>query len=113
MITLTILLTVLGFYMLLLTSKRAAIPTSVPERKLALSNKQVFKVTALILLLAAFVVLSLVWGIASGIISEFIILSIVASLAVILVPLRVINYKQMSVIFIVSFIFEIYFAYAS
>lgn len=113
MITLTILLTVLGFYMLLLTSKRAAIPNTVSERKVALKHSQTFKISGVGLLIAAFTVLSIFWGIGSGIISEFIILSIVASLAVILVPLQVINYKQMSVIFIVSFIFEIYFAYAS
>jgi|GEM_PF-1228817 len=113
MITVTILLTILGFYMLLLTSKRAAIPKAIPERKLASKNTQAFKVSGVILLLAAFVVLSMFWGITSGIISEFIILSIVASLAVIVVPLQIINYKQMTIIFILSLIFEVYLTYAS
>ncbi len=113
MITVTILLTILGFYMLLLTSKRAAIPKAIPEKKVASKNPHVFKASGLVLLLAAFVVLSIFWGVGSGIISEFIILSIVASLAVIVVPLQIINYKQMTIIFILSFIFELYLTYAS
>ncbi len=113
MITVTILLTILGFYMLLLTSKRAAILKTIPERKLAVNNKQVFNISGVLLLIIAFVVLSIVWGIGAGIISEFIILSIVASLAVIIVPLQVVNYKQMTLIFILSFIFELYLTYAS
>ncbi|PVW15589.1 hypothetical protein [Marixanthomonas spongiae] len=113
MITTTILFTVLGFYLLLLASKRAAVPARVPERELALKNKQVFKISGVVLLLIAFVAGSLFWGLVAGIISEFIILSIVASLAIILVPLQLINYKQMTVIFILSFIFEVYLTYAS
>ena len=113
MITVTILLTILGYYMLLLTSKRAAIPKAIPERKVASEYPQVFKASGVILLLAAFSILSIFWGVGSGIISEFIILSIVASLAVIVVPLQLINYKQMIIIFILSLIFEVYLTYAS
>ena len=113
MITVTILLTILGFYLLLLTSRRAAIPKTIPERKLAIHNKQVFTISGILLLLVAFVILSMFLGIGSGIISEFIILSIVASLAIIIVPLQIVNYKQMTVIFILSFIFELYLTYAS
>ena len=112
MITVIFLLTIIGFYMLLLTSQRAEIPKTVPEKKIVSQHKTIFKTSGLFILIIAFIISCLQWGLAAGIITEFIILSILASLLVLLIPMQLINYKQLTVLFILSLTFELYLTYA-
>lgn len=98
MITLILLLSFVGFYGLYNTSSRAELPNGTLE--LWLRKQSFLKPAGLILLLASLVLTIINNGLAAGILFWFVIISTIASLVILLCPLKIMNYKTVVLIFI-------------
>ncbi|MBD8490702.1 hypothetical protein IFO69_18260 [Echinicola sp. CAU 1574] len=107
MITLAALLTFLGFFCFYNTSKRLKLSQSLGLEVWLQQNANKAKWIGGILLIVALLICLVAAGFAAGIFSFFILLMTAGSLIVILSPLKFINYKVLSVVFVLSLIFEL------
>lgn len=106
MATLVLFLVFAGFFFLYNTSKRATTPRALPVEKWMYNSPQIARPMGGGLLCLALAMSAWVWGLGSGILLFTIILMTLGSLIIILSPLRVLNYKALSSILILSLIFE-------
>ena len=98
MTTLMLLLTFAGFYALYNTSSRAELGQG--RFDVWLQGLAFLKPAGVLLLIAGLVLTVLYKGLAAGILYWFIILTTVASLIIILCPLKIINYKTVALVFV-------------
>ena len=106
MITLAFLICFLGFFACYATSKNATLPTlrlgEWLQEKPVLSN-----VVGMFLMVNSCILLVLILGLGSGILTFFIMLMTIGSLVIILVPLKVIGYKGLTFLFLLFLVFEL------
>lgn len=107
MVTFIVILSSLGFYMLYNTSKRADLSRSFFIELWVQDNPKAGKAMGLSLNFIALVISLFYFGIGSGIFLFFVILMTVASLVVLIAPLRYVNYRIVSFIFLMSFLIEL------
>ncbi|EKF55241.1 hypothetical protein I215_08351 [Galbibacter marinus] len=98
MTTLILLLTFAGFYALYNTSSRAELAQGGFD--VWLRSQSLLKPAGVILLVGSLILTVLHKGLAAGILYYFVILSTIASLIIILCPLRIMNYKAVAIVFI-------------
>ncbi len=98
MTTLILLLTFAGFYALYNTSSRAELGKG--RFDVWLQGLAFLKPAGVMLLIAGLILTVLYKGLAAGILYWFIILTTVASLIIILCPLKIINYKTVALVFV-------------
>lgn len=101
------LLIFISFYLLYGTSKKMAPVGELGIEKWTGEHKKISQYSGLALMILALGLSCFHWGIGSGTFTFFIILMTLASLIVLLAPLRLINYTFLGIIFACSFIFEI------
>jgi len=98
MISFTILLVIIGFYLLYTTSKKMDAPRLFGFENQLLQNKAVSKIIGLLLLILSCVLTVIVFGLGAGIFLFFINLMTVASLIVLLAPLKLFNAKILFIV---------------
>lgn len=106
MITLAALFVFLGFMLCYFTSEKAALPKMKFVGKVK-ENMRFAKLTGVLLLLWAMVLAIVYSGLATGILTFFILLMTLGSLVVLCVPLRVINVKVIIPFFIIAAVLEL------
>ncbi|MCV9386128.1 hypothetical protein [Reichenbachiella ulvae] len=109
MATLTIALIGMAFYIVYHTSKRA-----VPTRFLKIErwfyyNETKTKSLSIMLLFIALSLAIILWGVAAGVLTFFVVLMTWGSLIVILSPIRVFTIKHLSVLFLLSLFSELFY----
>jgi hypothetical protein len=107
MTTLIVFISSLGFYLIYNTSQKADLNRSEILEKWAQEHPQASKYIGVFLFAISLILSMIHYGISSGIFSFFVILMTVASMIVLLAPLRYINYKLVSVVFLLSILLEI------
>jgi hypothetical protein len=107
MVTLIVVISLLGFFLLYNTSKKADLSRSFFIELWVQDNPKAGKLMGLLLISIALLISLFYFGIGSGIFLFFIILMTVASLVVLIAPLRYINYRIVSLIFLLSFLIEL------
>ncbi len=101
------LLTFISFYLLYGTSKKMAPVGELGFEKWTSEHKKASHYSSLTLMIVSLGLSCFYWGIGSGTFTFFIILMTVASLIILLTPLRLVNYTFLGIIFACFFIFEI------
>ncbi|WP_200979009.1 DUF3325 family protein [Echinicola sp. 20G] len=107
MITLAALLTLAGFFCFYNTSKRQKLSQSLGVEVWLQQNPQKTKWLGGGLLLLALLFCYVEAGFGAGFFYFFILLMAAGSLVVILAPLKFVNYKTLTLAFVISFIFEL------
>ncbi|MEH6679110.1 MAG: hypothetical protein V7724_01115 [Sediminicola sp.] len=102
-----VLLSFLAFYLFYLTSKKAIIQRTSNLEVWAGKQRKVAKSIGALLLLICFVAMVLRYGLAPGILAQCIVLMTVASLIICVAPLRIINFKLLSLVMLGCFLLEI------
>lgn len=97
MTTLILLLTFAGFYVLYNTSSRAELSQS--HFDVWLRKQPLLKPVGIMILLGGLVLTVVAKGLAAGILYWLVILTTIASLVILLCPLKLLNYKAMALIF--------------
>ena len=103
MVSLSVTLALIGFYMLYSTSKRAKLILQYSFQKWITKNPKNGKFSGLVLLSISLMISVLSLGLGSGIFSFLVILMTMASLVVLISPLRFFNLSALFVIAIVCF----------
>ena len=103
MVSLSVTLALIGFYMLYSTSKRAKLILQYDFQKWIIENQKNGKIIGLSLLIVSLLLSILSLGFGSGIFSFLVILMTMASLVVLISPLRFFNLSALFVIAIVCF----------
>jgi hypothetical protein len=109
MLTLVITVTFIGFFILYNTSKKAVLTQTLLLEKYVQNNHLPGKFLGYTLLLIALIISIPLFGVGAGIFLYLTILMTVASIVILLAPLRYMTYKTLSAIFIISFIVELIF----
>ncbi|WP_257669906.1 hypothetical protein [Parapedobacter tibetensis] len=107
MITTITILIFLGFFLLYHTSQKAVLSSSLKIAAWIHTYPKSGKRMGLSLLAAAILLCLVYLGIGAGLFSFFVILMTMGSLIVILTPLRLINWKVLIFIFLLSLIIEL------
>lgn len=107
MLTTTIALFFLGFFMLSLTSKRNGSNNPPLLENTIKGNSVVLKAIGASILISAFVLLGIFEGFGTGIFLGLVFLMLIASLVVLLNPLKQIGYKGMLLVFTCLLILEL------
>lgn len=107
MATLIVFIIFMGFFLLYNTSKKADLNRSFFLEKIAQDNPKPSKITGVLLMLIALAGSILHWGTGSGIFAFFVILMTVGSAVVLIAPLRYVNYKFISGMFLFFLMLEI------
>ena len=108
MLTIIGCLTLIGFYFLYSTSSRAGLTFYLPLQKWINENKIKGKYIGLVLLIIGLASAVLYLGFGAGIFSYIILLMLVASLVVLIEPLRFLKLPILVSTIILSLLFEIY-----
>lgn len=106
MTTLLTFISLLGFFLLYNTSKKAGLSRSFFLEKMAQGNPEMSKIMGLLLLVVALVGSILFWGTGAGIFGFFVILMTVGSAIVLIAPLRYVSYKLVSGMFLFFLLIE-------
>ncbi|WP_159021444.1 hypothetical protein [Formosa sp. L2A11] len=106
MITLSILLVILAFYLHYTTSKKMESQELLGFEHLLIQHKNLCKIISFIVLAISCILTIKVFGLGAGIFSFFIYLMTFGSLIVLLAPLKIFNYKSLSVFLVVCFVIE-------
>ncbi len=104
--TVTFLIIFLGCYALYNSSEKAYLPYAISLQKWLHSNKFYTKISGLIFILVGLSLSITFFGLSAGIITWLVATSLFLSLIILIVPLRVINYIFLSVLFTLTFIIE-------
>lgn len=107
MATLLIFLLTFTFFMLYSTSNRADLQFDYPLQRWFHTHKKKTQRLGLLLLLLSFILYVKVWSV-SGIFAWLIGLMTVGSLIVVLMPLRVLSFKKVMVLFLCSLLIELF-----
>ena len=108
MLSLSIVLTALGFYCCYSTSKRAVLPKTNPLVIWASSHAETSTYLGLFLQAVGLILCMRTLGIGSGIFSFLVILMSVASIIILIGPLLLTNTKQLAVLFIGMLAIELF-----
>lgn len=106
MVTFISLLTFMAFYLLYGTSKKMASAGELGIGKWTGEHKKIAQAASLALMILSLGLSYFLWGLGSGTFTFFILLMTVASLVILLAPLRLLNYPFLGVLFIGSILFE-------
>ncbi|MDY0779981.1 hypothetical protein [Tenacibaculum sp. IB213877] len=106
MISTAIILNILGFYLFYNTSKKVEIQSFLGFENLAYKFKTVTKIVALFLFIFSLLLMTTVFGIASGILFFCIVLMTFGSIIILMAPLKLITYSNFSIIIITLFFIE-------
>lgn len=99
-------LTFLAFYLLYRTSQKMAAVDTLGLEKWTGTHKRASQYASLALMILSLGLSCFYWGFGSGTFTFFIVLMTVASLVILLAPLRLLNYTFLTLIFACSLIFE-------
>ena len=108
--TLLIFFCCIGFYAFYLTSDRIAIDRSTWVSSWVFSNKTTGKAIGFLLLLVSMRLAIEVYGLAAGLCVFFILLMTMASLIIVLKPLKIVGYKSIALLLLLSFLSELLIA---
>lgn len=97
----------IGFYLLYGTSQKMAMAGNLGLEKWIGGHARISKYTGLALLIISLGLSCLYWGTASGTFTYFVILMTIASLVILLAPLRILNPRFLTLVLAVSIICEI------
>jgi len=106
MISLTILLNILGFYLLYTTSDKMDSQTLLGFEAKLVQHKRTAKIIGIALLLLSCVGCVMAFGLASGIFSFIIYVMTFGSLIVLLAPLKLVNMKTLALFMVLSVVVE-------
>lgn len=112
MITLIVLVISLGFFLLYNTSEKAVLGRFSLLEKWAQDHPRPGKYGGLLLCAIAMAASITYFGTGAGIFSFFVILMTVASLVILLAPLRYIHHKALIILFSLSLTIEVILSYA-
>lgn len=107
MITLSVFLVFLGFFVLYLGSERAELNADLAMSQWFRRQRINVKGVGVALFLMATVLSVQIWGLGAGVLFFFVQLMTLGSLVVLLTPLKVLNYKWVLSLAIASFFIEI------
>ncbi len=100
------LLTFIAFYLLYSTSKKMSAVGNLGFEQSIGAHRKTSKYISLALMILALGLSCFVWGLGSGTFTFFILLMTIASLVILLAPLRLLNYRFLGIFFLCSIIFE-------
>ncbi|MEY8779175.1 hypothetical protein AB9K32_02030 [Allomuricauda sp. XS_ASV26] len=100
------LLTFITFYLFYGTSKKMASIGKLGIEKWIGENRKIAQIAGLALMVFSLGLSCFYWGLGSGTFTFFIILMTVASLVILLAPLRLLNHRFLGIFFLCSFLFE-------
>lgn len=100
------LLTFIAFYLFYGTSKKMASVGELGIEKWTGENRKIAQIAGLALMVFSLGLSCFYWGLGSGTFTFFIILMTVASLVILLAPLRLLNHRFLGIFFLCSFLFE-------
>ncbi|RIV31498.1 hypothetical protein D2V08_13690 [Flagellimonas lutimaris] len=106
MVTGISLLTFIAFYLQYNTSKKMSAVGNLGFEKWIGAHKKTSQYASLALMVLSFGLSCFYWGIGSGTFTFFILLMTIASLVILLAPLRLLNYRFLGVPFLCSILFE-------
>lgn len=106
MVTFISLLTLIAFYLMYGTSKKMAAVGNLGLEKWSGEHKKPSQLASLALMIFSLGLSCFYWGIGSGTFTFFILLMTVASLVILLAPLRLLNYRFLGILFFSSILFE-------
>ncbi|MER3317849.1 MAG: hypothetical protein RIB79_06115 [Allomuricauda sp.] len=106
MVTLISFLTFIAFYLLYGTSKKMATVGKLGTEKWTGKHKKIVQLASLALMIFSLGLSCFYWGLGSGVFTFFILLMAVASLVILLAPLRLLNYRFLGILFLCSILFE-------
>jgi len=106
MATLISFLTFIAFYLLYGTSKKMVAVSELGTGKWKCKNKKIAQLASLALMILSLGLSCYYWGLGSGTFSFFILLMTVASLVILLAPLRLLNYSFLGILFLCFILFE-------
>lgn len=98
----------LGFYALYVASNRANHTATLGITLWMKNHLKLTQLLACVLLIMAFVLLMYDFGILSGILIGFTALMLIAGGVVILTPLKLFNFKVVSIVFLISILLEVF-----
>ncbi|WP_285652698.1 hypothetical protein [Allomuricauda sp. NBRC 101325] len=107
MVTFISLLTFLAFYLSYGTSKKMAAIGSLGLEKWCGEHKKPSQLASLALMILSLGLSCFYWGLGSGTFTFLILLMTVASLVILLAPLRLLNYRFLGIFLICSILIEI------
>ena len=103
MVTLSILIALIGFYMLYSTSKRAKLTLQYDFQKWVIENQKNSKIIGLTLLIVSAILSMFFLGFGAGLFSFLVVIMTIGSLVVLISPLRFFNLSTLIIIAIVCF----------
>ena len=106
MVTGISLLVFIAFYLLYSTSKKMYPISNLGFEEFTGEHEKASKYISLALMILSLGLSCLYWGMSSGIFAFFILLMTVASLVILLAPLRLLNYRFLAIVFACCFIIE-------
>ncbi len=106
MVTLIVALTFMAFYLLYGTSKKMAAVGDLGLEKWSAENQKVSQWVSLVLMILSLGLSCHYWGLGSGTFTFFILLMTVASLTLLMAPLRLLNRRFLGLLFSVALFFE-------
>jgi len=106
MVTIISLLTFFAFYLLYGTSKQTVSAGNLGFEKWTGAHKKASQYFSLALLILSLGLSCFYWGIGSGTFTFFILLMTIASLVILLAPLRLLNYRLLGILFLCAILFE-------
>lgn len=106
MVTVISLLTFIAFYLLYGTSKKMAAVGELGLEKWTGEHRKASRYASLALMILSLGLSCFYWGLGSGTFAFFILLMTVASLVILLAPLRLLNYPFLGILFLCSILFE-------
>ncbi|MBU2913260.1 MULTISPECIES: hypothetical protein [Reichenbachiella] len=109
MVTLTVILVAIGFYFFYQTSERAYPSRTLRVERWMYMKQQPAKSLGAICLITAIFPAIAHWGAVAGVLFFLVTLMTVGSLIVLLTPLRIIGYRSLAVVALVSLLIEITF----
>lgn len=99
-------LTFLAFYLLYCTSQKMAAVDTLGLEKWTGTHKRASQYASLALMILSLGLSCFYWGIGSGTFTFFILLMTVASLVILLAPLKLLNYRFLGILFLCFILFE-------
>ncbi|MDF0716048.1 hypothetical protein PY092_07815 [Muricauda sp. 334s03] len=100
------LLAFIAFYLLYCSSKKMTTMGNLGFEQPIGAHRKASKYVGLALMIFSLGLSCFYWGIGSGTFTFFIILMTVASLVILLAPLRLLNYRLLGILFLCSILFE-------
>lgn len=109
MVTLILALTFIAFYLLYGISKKMGLVDELGLTKWSAEHRKASKFASLALMLFSLGLSCHYWGLGSGTLTFFILLTTVASLTILLTPLRLLNHHFLGIVFLCSVLLETIF----